>query len=177
LLGIDSAFSLLETVSTALSDKFNFSRLKATTIVACISFVLGIPLTTGAGLYWLDIIDHFIMNYLITVTAIMECIAIGWIMGTKKFTKEINRNAEIRIGPIFSFLVKFLTPLILIVSVIYSFIKEIEKPYEGYPFSAILILGVGSLVFLIVCALLLSMLKNEYEEEQENEIRISNGGN
>ena len=146
-------------------------------IVAVISFIFGIPLATGAGLYWLDIIDHFIMNYLITITAIMECIAIGWIMGTKKFSKEINRNAEIRIGPIFSFLVKFLTPLILIITIIISFIKEIEKPYEGYPFSAILILGVGTLIFLIICSLLLSMFKNDYEDEQINEIRISNGGN
>ncbi|MBN2041204.1 MAG: sodium-dependent transporter [Spirochaetes bacterium] len=177
LLGIDSAFSLLETVSTALSDKFNFSRTKATTIVALTSFLLGIPLSTGAGLYWLDIIDHFIMNYLITITAIMECIAIGWVMGTKKFTAEINKNAEIRIGFIFSFLVKFLTPLILITTIIISFIREIEKPYEGYPFSAIMVLGVGTLIFLIICALLLSVFKNDYEEEQENGIRLSNGGN
>ncbi len=174
LLGIDSAFSLLETVSTALSDKFDFSRTKSTTIVTVISFLLGIPLATSAGLYWLDIIDHFIMNYLITITAILECIAVGWIMGTKKFTQEVNRNAEIRIGPIFSFMVKFLTPLVLTITTIISFVKEIQKPYEGYPLSAILVLGVGTVLLLIISAFVLSMVKTENEEKREALIRNLN---
>ncbi len=86
LLGIDSAFSLLETVSAALSDKFDLSRPKATTIVAVISFTLGIPFATSAGLVWLDIVDHFLMCYSITFVAVMECIAVGWLLGTKIFT-------------------------------------------------------------------------------------------
>jgi NSS family neurotransmitter:Na+ symporter len=171
LLGIDSAFSLLETVSTALSDKFNFSRTRSTTIVAVFSFIMGIPLATSAGLYWLDIIDHFIMNYLITITAVLECIAVGWVMGTKKFTQEVNRDAEIRIGPIFSFMIKFLTPLILITTIIISFIQEIQKPYEGYPLSAILVLGVGTVALLFLTAFILSSVKTENEEKKEALIR------
>ena len=46
--------------------------------------------------------DHFIMAYVITVVAVLECIAVGWIWGAKKFAAEVNRTAEIKIGPIFS---------------------------------------------------------------------------
>ena len=95
-------------------------------------------------------------------------------MGTKKFIREVNKDAEIKIGRIFSFMIKFLTPLILIVITIISFVKEIEKPYEGYPFSAIMILGVGTVALLIIAAFILSYVKTENEEKQEAFIRNSN---
>jgi len=49
-LGIDSAFSLLETTSAALMDKFGWKRLPSVTLVTVISFALGLPIITGAGL-------------------------------------------------------------------------------------------------------------------------------
>jgi len=161
LLGIDSAFSLLETVSAALSDKFNFSREKSTSLVALVSFFLGIPFATSAGLYWLDIIDHFIMSYVITFVAIMECLAVGWILGTKTFIKEVNRKAEIKIGSVFSFMIKFFTPFILGSIMIFAFIDEIKKPYEGYSLSAILILGVGTVILLLGTSFLLAKIKDK----------------
>ncbi|MBW1763146.1 MAG: sodium-dependent transporter [Deltaproteobacteria bacterium] len=166
-LGVDSAFSLLETVGAALSDKFDLPRVHSTTIVAVISFVLGIPLATSAGLYWLDIIDHFIMSYAITFVAIMECIAVGWILGTKKFTREVNKNAEIKIGPIFSIMVKFITPIILTYTIIKSFLIEIESPYEGYPVSALIILGLGTLLLISLCSFILSTVKTKNDKERE----------
>lgn len=165
LLGVDSAFSLLETVSAALSDKFNISRTTSTTITGIFSFLAGIPLATGAGLYWLDIIDHFLMAYVITFVAIVECLAVGWILGAKTFAKEVNRTAEIRIGPTFSFLIKFLTPLILGVTMILSFIKEIKDPYEGYPVSAILAIGVGTIVLIIIGAWVLTIVRTKKDEK------------
>jgi len=167
IVGIDSAFSLLETVSAALRDKFGSSRFKSTTIVAVISFILGIPLATSAGIYLLDIIDHFIMSYVITTVAILECIVVGWLLGSKIFCAEVNLNAEIRIGPSFSFMIKYLTPIILFSIMTMSFLKEIEKPYNGYPFSAILIFGVGSLLILLILSMILANNKTENEEKQE----------
>jgi NSS family neurotransmitter:Na+ symporter len=165
LLGIDSAFSLLETVSAALSDKFNFSRGKATTIIAVISFIMGIPFATSAGLYWLDIVDHFIMSYSITFVAVLECIAVGWIFGAKEFVDEVNKTAEIKIGPTFSFLVKFLTPAVLSYTMVSSLIEEIRNPYEGYPISAILIIGVGTIVLIASGAAILSTVKSASDIE------------
>jgi NSS family neurotransmitter:Na+ symporter len=165
LLGVDSAFSLLETVGAALSDKFAFSRITSTTITAIFSFIAGLPLATSAGLYWLDIIDHFLMAYVITLVAIIECLAIGWILGTKTFAKEVNRTAEIKIGATFSFLIKFFTPLILGVTMVLSFIKEIKTPYEGYPISAILVIGVGTIALITIGAGLLTAVKTKNDAD------------
>ncbi|MDY6823002.1 MAG: sodium-dependent transporter [Thermodesulfobacteriota bacterium] len=167
LLGVDSAFSLLETVSAALSDKFDFSRTTSTTITAVVSFAAGLPLATSAGLYWLDIIDHFLMAYVITFVAILECIAVGWIFGAKKFTEEVNKTAEIKIGPIFSALIMVITPLILTYTLISSFIQEIRQPYEGYPLSAILAIGVGVIVLIVVLSAVLSLVVTKNDRDYE----------
>ncbi|RLC32169.1 MAG: sodium-dependent transporter, partial [Deltaproteobacteria bacterium] len=166
LLGIGSAFSLLKTVSAALSDKFNLSMPVSTTITACFSFLAGLPLATGAGLYWLDIIDHFIMAYAITTVAIVECIAVGWIMGAKKFTEKVNKTAEIKIGPIFSCMIKFVTPTILAYTIIRSLTEEIKTSYGGYPGSAVIALGVGTLMFVLLAAMVLTLVSTKNDKEQ-----------
>jgi len=165
LLGIDSAFSLLETVGASLSDKFSLNRAQSTTITAVVSFIAGLPLATSAGIYWLDIMDHFIMAYVITVVAVLECIAVGWIWGAKNFAAEVNKTAEIRIGPIFSFLVKFLTPTVLSVTIVWTFIKEIKNPYGGYPLSAVLAIGVGTMAVVFVGALVLTLISTDSDRD------------
>ncbi len=165
LLGIDSAFSLLETVSAALSDKFDWSRTRSTTAVTVVSFLMGIPFVTGAGLLWLDIVDHFIMSYLITFVGIAECIAVGYFLGVRRFAHEVNRSAEIRLGTVFGVMVWAVTPLVLSVSFIRSLIEEFRSPYEGYPVPALLLLGGGVLCFVAVGSLVLSTVKTSSDKE------------
>jgi NSS family neurotransmitter:Na+ symporter len=159
LLGIDSAFSLLEAVSAAISDKFKMSRKNSTTIVALVGLLFGLPFTTGAGLYWLDIIDHFIMSYVITFVAIAECILVGWFLGAKKFNDEVNQKAEIKLGPLFSVLIKFITPGILIIIFFISLITEFMAPYSGYPVSALILLGLGTVVSLAIISIVFTKIK------------------
>ena len=165
LLGVDSAFSLLETVATAISDKFGLSRLAATTAVAVVSFVLGIPFVTGAGILWLDIVDHFLMAYVITLVGIVECIIVGYFLGTKRFAAEINPSAELRLGKVFGAMICVVTPLILVVSFCASLFKEFQSRYEGYPISALVVLGAGTLAIVVVGAAVLGTVhtKNDLE--------------
>lgn len=166
-LGIDSAFSLLETITTAVIDKFNISRTKAVTTIVVISVILGLPFTTKAGLLWLDIVDHFLANYIICFIGIAECIIIGYVFGLKKFTAEVNKHAEIKLGPIFSIMVLFVAPTVLIVSFVLSLIKEFQKPYEGYPVPALIIIGGGTLLLAVVLSLVLGTIRTKDNTEMK----------
>ena len=172
-LGVDSAFSLLETVTAAVIDKFNFSRTKAVTTVVIISVILGLPFATKAGLLWLDIVDHFLTSYIICLMGIVECIIIGYVFGVKKFTSEINRYAEIKLGTTFSIMVLFVTPIVLITSFVMSLVKEFQKPYEGYPISALIIIGGGTLLFIFVVSAILGSFRTKDDPEMNaiNELR------
>ncbi len=165
LLGIDSAFSLLEPVVAVIRDKFGWTRLKATTVVSVVSALLGIPFVTNAGLLWLDIVDHFAINYILVIAGIFECIAIAYFLGADKLIKDINKNAEFQLGKLFKLCIAFFAPAILIVIVIKSIIEEVQKPYEGYPVSALIVIGLGSFVACLIAAIVLANMKSAKEVE------------
>ena len=54
--------------------------------------------------------------------------------------------------------IRFITPVALGIAIIHSLIGEFKEPYEGYPISGILILGVGWLLVTHIFAFGLSGL-------------------
>ncbi len=114
-LAIDSAFSIIEGVSTAVSDKFLLDR-KKTTIIACIiAGIASIWFTTGAGLAWLDIVDNWCNSYSLVLVGVMESIGVAWFFKLKKVWEEVNRNTKKFRMPKWWFYasIKFIAPLVL----------------------------------------------------------------
>jgi neurotransmitter:Na+ symporter, NSS family len=98
-LGIDSAFSLVEAVTTVVHDKYHNVRREDISLYVCVlGFVGGIIFTTFAGLYYLDIVDHFITSYGLVIVGLLETIAIGWLYGAKNLREYINEVSDIKIG-------------------------------------------------------------------------------
>lgn len=166
LLGIDSAFSLLETIVAVVRDQFGWSRVKATTSICVISAILGIPFVTNAGLLWLDIVDHFAINYILVIVGIFECIAVAYFLGADEMIKDVNQNAEFKLGKVYKFFLSFFAPGVLIIIVIKSIIEEIKTPYEGYPVSALIVIGLGSFVACLIGAVVLSRIKPKQMEKE-----------
>jgi NSS family neurotransmitter:Na+ symporter len=97
------------------------------------------------------------------IVGIFECIAIAYFFGADKLIKDINTNAEFKLGKIFKLFISFLAPAILVVIVILSLIKEVQQPYEGYPISALIVIGLGSFVACLIGAILLAKVKSDKE--------------
>ena len=58
-LAIDSAFSIVEGISAAISDKFHLKPKTVTIAVCAISGLISLVFITQAGLAWLDIVDNW----------------------------------------------------------------------------------------------------------------------
>jgi len=158
-LGIDSAFSLVESVNTVIADKAKKVSKQSIAFVVCgVAFLLGILFTTDAGLYFLDIVDHFITNFGLIIVGIFECIAIGWIYGANKLRKYINSVSRVKIGKWWNVLIMWFIPVVLIVLVVMQFIKEMAGNYEGYPTWALLI-GWAFVAIPILVAVILAFIK------------------
>lgn len=114
-LAIDSLFSIVEGVSTAISDKFGFNKRRTTLSLCFIGGFLGLIFVTGAGLAWLDIVDNFINSYTLILTGVLEVIVVGWCFRTSKVHEEINRNTEKFKMPSwwFNISIKFVSPTVL----------------------------------------------------------------
>lgn len=154
-LGIDSLFSLVECNLGAVFDKWGISRRRATFFICLLAFLAGLLFSTGGGLHWLDIVDHWINNYGLVPVGLAEVIIIGWIFGASRFREMINETSEVKAGKWWDVMIKFVTPAILIISLIISFYQEMQKPYEGYPSWATFCGGWLVVIGIVIIAYLL----------------------
>lgn len=93
LLGVDSEFVLVETVTTSILDLFPRTRKYKTFVVftMCFTFfLLGLPLCCDGGKDLLDLVDTYAGGWNVLVIAICECVAICYVYGVGRFLKDIE---------------------------------------------------------------------------------------
>ena len=177
-LAIDSLFSIIEGISTALSDKFKLDKKKTTLRICLIEGVISLIYVTGAGLAVLDIVDYFINSYTLILTGILEMIAAGWFFKTTKILDELNRNTGKFKMPKWWFLpsIKVISPVVLAGLFIWNLVNLIKGggiygAADGYSLKANIIFG-WVLVALILCSGLIIKLivriksKDDFEEDE-----------
>ncbi|AZR73357.1 transporter [Anoxybacter fermentans] len=150
IAGLSSSISLVEAVVANLMDKFNIERNKAVILVCGIGFLGSVIYTTGAGLYFLDIIDHFNMQFGAALVGVVECLVIAWIFKASRLREWMNPISDFSIGKWWDVLVQYFIPLTLGFSVIKSAIDEFIKPYGGYPISALSMGWIAAVVLIIL---------------------------
>ncbi|XP_060688326.1 sodium- and chloride-dependent neutral and basic amino acid transporter B(0+)-like [Hemiscyllium ocellatum] len=93
-LGLNTQFADLETVITALLDLFpkflRTKRLYLTIGICLISYFPALLCVTQAGIYWLNLMDHFCSGWLLISIALVELISLSWIYGANRFIKDIE---------------------------------------------------------------------------------------
>ena len=129
-LAIDSAFSMTEAISASIKDRWGWSHMKANLTVGGISFLVGVPLCFGAGSMWLDVVDYFMSSFGLVLVTFSETVIIGYMVGTGKMRQYINGLSEMRVGAFWDFIIKVLTPLVLLYLIINEIITRIGAPYD-----------------------------------------------
>ena len=157
-LGIDSAFSLVEGIVTGLKDTFHLKRENVTFWVCFIGFIVGFLYTTQAGLYWLDVVDHW-MNWGLVIVGLLEAILIGWFFNVHKVSNDIDATSEIKFGRLWVISVKYITPFVLLIIIMSSIYKELKSPYEGYPIWSLMLGGWILLISLLFIAFFMQSIK------------------
>jgi len=155
--GIASSISILEAFSAAVIDKFHYPRKPVVTVLSVLGFLGGIIFTTGGGLFWLDIVDHFLSHYGLFIACALQCILVGWIYGASRLRERVNSISLFKVGRLFDFSIKYLIPLVLAILLFNDLMTDIDRPYGGYPWKALLLIGPGWLLVTLVMALLIAM--------------------
>ena len=123
--------------------------------VCFVILTTGIIYTTRAGLYILDIVDHFVTNYNLLLVGICQTILVGWIYGAQRLRKYINQVSDWQVGKWWNVSIKYIIPMVLVALLLTQFSQDIRVPYEGYPTWA---LGIGWGIVLIPVLLFLFLL-------------------
>lgn len=157
-LAIDSAFSIIEAIITAFVDKFGWNKERTTLWFCVIGFFASLIFATRAGLYWLDVVDHFVNDFNLIAIGFVECVALGWIFGAKKLREYLNSNTNFKYGAWWDIAIKYLCPVIfLFISVTYL-ITNIKNPYDGYPVAHLVTGGWAVVVLTVVFGIIMSFI-------------------
>lgn len=127
--GITSAVSMLEPLNTWLIDRFSFSRTKANLTTISITYILGVILLFsnitiyqenlsffGKNLFgWFDYISA---SYMLPLAGVFLCIFVGWILPKSQVYAMCEGNLTGKIFKIWYFIIKFIAPVGIIVSMI-----------------------------------------------------------
>ena len=154
--GLSSSVSIIEAFTSASVDKFGWNRKRVVITISVLGLLGGLIFTAQGGLFWLDIVDHFLSHYGLVVVGLLEALLVGWFFHIERLRKHINAVSEMKLGPWWSFLIKFFIPFILILILGVDFIDEIRKPYGDYTWTALLTIGVNWLAITFLVALVLS---------------------
>jgi NSS family neurotransmitter:Na+ symporter len=156
IAGLSSSISIIEAFTSGIVDKFHYSR-KAIVSILCISgFVGSLIFTTRGGLFWIDILDHFINHYGLVLAGVFECIIIGWIYKTSRLREHIDHASSIKIYSWWDYSIKAVIPVVLIALIINSLIEEFSAPYENYPALSLVVIGRDWLLITLFVALIVA---------------------
>ncbi len=128
---LTSTISLLEVPVAYFVDERNWSRKKAAWMIGFLSFVLGVPsaLSSGGVKFFTKIdfqnaMDFIFGNVSLAFGALLICFFLGYIWGVRKAVQEVlSGNPRFKLKPLWAFSIKFLTPVAIIIILI--FIKTI----------------------------------------------------
>ncbi|CAD7696852.1 unnamed protein product [Ostreobium quekettii] len=92
-LGIDSAFALVESLTTVLRDTARFRNTNPAHVTAytCfVGFLISTLYSTDVGLALLDSVDHMLLTYLFLIIGLIKAVAISWIHGWDVMAKRVG---------------------------------------------------------------------------------------
>ena len=166
--GIDSAFSMIEPISTSVNNKWRISKTKATAIMCILGFFLSLIFATGGGQYLLEIIDHFIANFGLVTIGLLECLIFGWMFKIYRIREHANETSEILLGRWWDILIKFIIPGILVILLAFAIVNNvINNPYPDCPGWLIVLMGIAPLLIITSISFILMKIKGKKEDEEE----------
>ncbi len=133
---LTSSISLMETVVSIISDKFRVGRKLSCLIVFLFSVVLGLLSSFGYGIWenvtiigmqFLDFFDFISNSVLMPIVALCTCIFVGYIIKPQPIIDEVELNKKFSRKGVFSFVIKYLAPVCIVLILITSVLEGMGK--------------------------------------------------
>jgi neurotransmitter:Na+ symporter, NSS family len=112
--GITSSLAMGTPLMGFLQDEFGWKRGNSAIAFGLIVFALGLPTVLFFNYGVFDEYDYWAGTVSLVVFALFEIILFAWVFGMDKGWKEINMGADIKVPVIFKFIIKYITPLLLL---------------------------------------------------------------
>ena len=179
-LGIDSAFSITESVLASIVDKTGWTRTTTLWGMTFIGLICGLVYCSQGGITWLGNIDGFINGpWGIALLGLLECVVLGWMFRISRLREHANERSDWHLGPWWDWNIRIVVPIALSGLFVWSLYDTITDT-DGYLFDNKGELIVPTLVCLILAAaapllaLALSLIRSPIAARQQDSLPFAN---
>jgi NSS family neurotransmitter:Na+ symporter len=177
-LGIDSAFSITESVLAAVVDKTGWHRSIVLPVMSLIGLSIGIIYITEGGLNWLGVVGDFIDGtWGIAFLGLLECIVLGWLWRIDLLRRHANERSDWKLGVWWDYLIRIFIPIILGSLFFWSLFDDLtresgflKKPDGSW--NMVNCVGLSVMILVPAAAMLVSLVKGRggrpWREEHKN---------
>lgn len=128
--GITSSLAMGTPILSFMQDEFNWSRRNSALVFGAAVTALGLPTVFFFQQGVLDEYDYWAGTVSLVVFAMLEIILFSWVFGIKNGWKEITAGADIRVPRVYKFIIKWITPFILIIVFFGSLVRPVGDDWS-----------------------------------------------
>ena len=128
-LGLDSQFTMTETVTTAIMDQYPNLRAhkgKVVIVASVVGFILGLTMCTRGGLFMFELINWYSASWGLLICAITEILIIMYAYGYKNFLQNMEEMG-LKLPAFMKYywlsMWMVITPLVLLFVLIMNFVQ------------------------------------------------------
>lgn len=156
LAAITSSISMLQPVIAFLEEGLDLKRHASVTLLGFISLLgSGFVMYFSGDLVALDTFDFWVGTTLIFILGFIQIILYGWAFGIKRGEQAMHEGSHIRVPHFVQILLKYVSPVYLLVIFIAFCINNVPSYYESIQKNSAAQL---SIFFLIICLTFLVIL-------------------
>lgn len=128
---LTSAISLMETIVSIISDKFNFGRKKICIGIMIFAFIVAIPSSLGFGIWSdvtvfgysiLDFFDFISNNIMMPIVALLTALLIGFFSKPRFVEDEVESSGKFKSEKMYSFIIKYIVPVCMVIILVSSLV-------------------------------------------------------
>jgi SNF family Na+-dependent transporter len=112
---ITSSLAMGQPIMAFLQQEFGLDRTRSALAFGGLLLPLALPVALLNQATFFDEFDYWAGTVMLVVFAFGESVLFAWIFGMKNAWSEITRGAELWVPPLFYFVIKYITPVFLLI--------------------------------------------------------------
>src|SRR5690554_3663443 len=129
--GITSSLAMGTPWMGFMKDEFNWGKAKGAITFGLLTLLMGLPTVIFFQEGVFDEYDYWAGTVSLVIFALLETIVFSWVFGINKGWKEINEGSDIKIPSIYKFIIKYVTPMMLLLVFLGSLLTPLDNDWAS----------------------------------------------
>ncbi|SMD44539.1 Na+-dependent transporter, SNF family [Aquiflexum balticum DSM 16537] len=125
--GITSSLAMGTPWMGFMIDEFGWGNTKGAWSFGAMALIMGLPTVLLYQYGVFDEYDYWAGTVSLVVFALLEAVLFSWVFGINKGWNEINEGSDIKIPQVYKFIIKYITPLLLLM----VFLSALITPFQN----------------------------------------------